>query len=46
MLTGRVTDAPGRDAWNGFGAYAEDVADLAVPMVAGTLLLPRKAGFL
>ena len=44
MLTGRVTEPPGRDAWNGLGAYAEDVPDLTV--LAGTLLLPRKAGFL
>ena len=44
MLTGRVT-APPRDAWNGFGAYAEEVPDFGAP-VAGTRLLPRKAGFL
>ncbi len=36
----------GRDAWNGLGAYAEEGPDLAGPVLAGTLLLPRKAGFL
>ena len=40
--TGRVT---GRDAWKGFGAYADEETCFVLEL-AGTKLLPRNVGFL